>query len=231
MNKFIFLLLVLMSPLFSSPKVIILLGAPGAGKGTQAAYLKDTYCLPHISTGDLFRENLSKMTPIGQKAKGYMDKGELVPDSIVVEMLGARLEQDDCKNGYILDGFPRTLPQAELLKEKLDSKKKIIVLSLEVPDDLIVQRLTGRFSCEACGTPFHKTFSPPKTAGVCDKCGGKLVQRKDDIEEVIRNRLMVFHNQTAPLKEYYQKQGLLFSLDGTLPKDVLSRKIDAILNQ
>lgn len=209
-------------------EIIILLGAPGAGKGTQAVYLREHYQLAHISTGDLFRENLQSNTPIGQKAKSYIDKGALVPDEIVVEMLEARLAKPDCSKGYILDGFPRTIAQAEILEKSLKNAE-VVVVSLEVPDQVIVERLANRLSCEKCGTPYHKFAFPPKKEGVCDKCGGKVIQRKDDNEEVIRQRLHVFHDQTQPLKAYYERKGLLVSIDGNLPKEKMTSAIDAIL--
>jgi adenylate kinase len=208
------------------PQVVILLGAPGAGKGTQAVYLREKYHLPHISTGDLFRENLKGNTPIGQKAKAYMEKGALVPDEIVFEMLFDRLSRPDAQNGYILDGFPRTIAQAETLDAALKDKANITVIEIDVPDQLIIDRLTGRLTCESCGTPFHKSNMKPKIEGTCDKCKGKLIQRKDDTESVINERLKVYHDQTEPLKGYYKKQGRLTTVDGTISKEKTTEAVE-----
>lgn len=217
------------SPLSKPPMVIIMLGAPGAGKGTQAVRLSEVHGLPQISTGDLFRENLKNNTPIGQKAKTYMDKGQLVPDEVVLEMLFDRLGKPDCKKGYILDGFPRTLAQAEALEKHLPKSARIVTLSLEVPDELILERLTGRLTCETCGAPYHKVACPPKKEGVCDRCEGTLIQRKDDNESVVKERLTVYHSQCEPLKEFYQKKGSLIYIDGSLSKDQTIAQIDASL--
>lgn len=217
------------SPLSKPQTVIIMLGAPGAGKGTQAVRLSEQYCIPQISTGDLFRENLKNNTPTGQKAKSYMDAGKLVPDEVVLEMLFDRIQKPDCRKGYILDGFPRTIPQAEAFDKHLSRHAKMIVLSLEVPDEMIVERLAGRIVCEKCGAPYHKTSSPPKHEGICDRCGGTLVQRNDDTEKVIRERLAVFHAQSEPLKEYYFKQGKLIYIDGSLSKEKTVSQIDVSL--
>lgn len=212
--------------------VIIMLGAPGAGKGTQAVRLSEELCIPQISTGDLFRENLRNNTPIGQKAKEYMDKGQLVPDNVVLDMLFERLKAPDTQKGYILDGFPRTIPQAEALDKRLSStNSKVIVISLEVPDEVIVDRLTARLVCENCGAPYHKTASPPKQEGICDRCGGKLVQREDDTEAVIRDRLKVFHEQTEPVKAHYQKKGSLIIIDGAVSKEATNAQIDEKLKK
>lgn len=209
----------------NSKQVIILLGAPGAGKGTQAQVLKEITNFPHISTGDLFRENLKGNTPIGQKAKSYMEKGALVPDEVVFEMLFDRLNRDDCAKGYILDGFPRSKDQAKVLDEALKGKADILVLDIEVPDQMIIDRLVYRLTCEKCQTPYHAKFMPPKQSGICDRCGGALIQRKDDTEEVIKNRLEVYHNQTEPLIEYYKEQGKLIIIDGTKAKDQITKDI------
>jgi adenylate kinase len=212
--------------------IFILLGAPGAGKGTQAIRLSDRYGIPQISTGDLFRDNLRNKTPIGENAKSYMDKGQLVPDSIVMEMLFARLDTSDCAKGYILDGFPRTIPQAEALDERLaQSRAKILVISLEVPDNVIVDRLSGRLVCEKCGAPYHKTANPPKVPNVCDRDGEKLIQRKDDSEAVVRERLKVFHEQTEPVKGYFQKSGNLVLIDGSLSKEQTNDQVDTSLKR
>lgn len=211
--------------------IIIMLGAPGAGKGTQAISLSDKFHIPQISTGDLFRENLKNNTPIGQQAKTYIDKGELVPDSIVLDMLFYRLVSEDCQKGYILDGFPRTLAQAEAFEKRLETSSHLIVLSLEVPDSVIIERLAGRLTCEKCGAPYHKTASPPKKEGICDRCGGFLIQRKDDNEEVIRKRLEVYHKQTAPLKAYYKNSGKLIEIDGTKSKEKTLELVDKTLKE
>lgn len=217
----------------SKPKtVFIMLGAPGAGKGTQAVRLSDQFGIPQISTGGLFREHLTNKTPIGQKAKEYMDSGQLVPDELVLDMLFERIAQPDCAKGYILDGFPRTIPQAEALDKRLNTKEaKIIVISLEVPDQVIVERLTGRIVCEKCGTPYHTVYSPPQKPGVCDRDGEKLIQRKDDTKEVVLERLKVFHEQTEPLKEFYNEKGNLLLVDGTGSKEHTQEQIDAYLKK
>lgn len=195
---------------------IILLGPPGSGKGTQAKEIIEKHQIPQISTGDLLREAVKNQTELGKKAKEYMDAGKLVPDEVVVGMVKERLQKDDCKNGFILDGFPRTVPQAESLDQTLaDVGKKIDkVVSIEVPDSEVVERLSGRRTCENCGTMYHVKFNPPQQDGVCDKCGGKLYQRDDDNESTIKNRLQVYHDQTAPLKDYYSKKGLVKEIEG-----------------
>jgi len=221
-----------MKPAEDRQTVLIMLGAPGAGKGTQAVRLSEKMGIPQISTGDLFRENLRKKTPVGQKAKSYMDQGQLVPDEVVLDMLFERLKEADCQTGYILDGFPRTIPQAEALDARLaQNKTQVIAISLEVPDDVIVTRLTGRIVCEQCGAPYHKTANPPKQEGVCDRCGGKLIQRKDDTKEVVLDRLTVFHEQTEPVKAYYQKKGSLILIDGTVSKEQTVAEVDASLKK
>ena len=212
------------------PRVFIMLGAPGAGKGTQAIRLSDRYGIPQISTGDLFRENLKANTPIGMKAKEYMDKGQLVPDAIVLDMLLDRLKRCDCAQGYILDGFPRTIPQAEILMQCLSqTNAQIFAISLEVPDEILVERLSGRFVCEKCGAPYHKTANPPKIAGICDRDGSPLIQRKDDTIEVVQERLKVFHAQTEPVKHFFESQGNLVLIDGSLSKEETICQIDAFL--
>jgi adenylate kinase len=217
------------SGLSKNQTIIVMLGAPGAGKGTQSVRLSEQYSIPQISTGDLFRENLKNATPVGLKAKSFMDKGELVPDEIVLEMLFERLNRQDCRKGYILDGFPRTVAQAEALDKYLKKNSKIIALSLEVPDEVIIERLSGRLVCEQCGAPYHKVNSPPKNADACDRCNGPLVQRKDDTKEVISQRLLVYHQQSEPLKDYYQKQGRLIYIDGSLSKEKTISQIDTSL--
>lgn len=191
---------------------LILLGAPGAGKGTLAAYLIDKMGVPSVSTGNILREAVKNETKLGREAKQYMDAGKLVPDEVVIGMLEERIAQSDCQNGFILDGFPRTIPQAEALDRiaKIDC-----ALSLEVPDEVIEGRMTGRRVCLKCGATYHVQNMPPKKEGVCDVCGDELVIRKDDAIDVVRDRLKTFHAQTEPLKDYYGDQGKLKSIDGT----------------
>lgn len=195
---------------------LILLGAPGSGKGTQAKFLVQKYSIPQISTGDILREEVKSGTVLGLKAKEYMDKGRLVPDGVVVGMVEERVKKGDCTAGFILDGFPRTVAQADALEGTLQRMKKALsrVILVNVDEDELVKRLTGRRVCEKCGAGYHVIFDPPKQEGVCDKCQGKLYQRDDDKESTIRNRLKVYNNQTAPLIEYYQKKQLLSMVDG-----------------
>ena len=191
---------------------LILLGAPGAGKGTQAEVICNTLNIPAISTGNILREAKAKGTPLGLEAATYMDSGKLVPDELVINILKERLKEDDCQHGLILDGFPRTVPQAEAL----DQMGVVIdrVVDLEVPDDKIMARLSGRRVCEKCGSSYHVLYKPTKVEGVCDRCGGKTVQRKDDAPETIKERLEVYHAQTEPLKDYYKKTGKLVVVEG-----------------
>ena len=197
-------------------RVLILLGPPGAGKGTQASRLGAALSLPHVSTGDLFRENLKNDTALGQKARGFMDKGALVPDALVLEMLFERVSRPDCSRGYLLDGFPRTIPQAEALEKRLAQRGACVqVLNLQVPDAQLLERITGRRSCKTCGNIQHLKHSPPKTAGKCDKCGGELVQRSDDTAEVFGKRLAVYRAETLPLEAFYSARRLLVNVDGT----------------
>jgi len=206
---------------------IILLGAPGAGKGTQASKISQAYNLPHISTGDIFRENIKNQTPVGVLAKSYIDKGQLVPDDVTCEIVEERLACDDCKNGYMLDGFPRTIPQAEALNklEKID-----VVINIDVDFSLLLDRLCGRRVCKDCGESYH--VSRLNGATTCARCGGELYQRKDDNPETVRKRLIVYNAQTAPLIDYYSKKGLLLNVVGnTTPEDVfqeVSKKLDSI---
>ncbi len=195
---------------------LVLLGPPGAGKGTQAAMLVKKFAIPQISTGDMLRTAVSGQTPMGIKAKGYMDAGDLVPDEVVVGIVRERLQQVDCATGFILDGFPRTVPQADALKLNLVelSKELDAVISLDVDIDSLVERLTGRRSCGDCGKGFHLKFDPPGADGKCDVCSGELKQRADDQEETIRKRMAVYHQQTAPLEDYYRQAGLLIAVDG-----------------
>ncbi len=213
----------------SHPLVLILLGPPGAGKGTQAALLQEKLHVPHISTGELLRDHVRRETALGKQAKGFMEKGNLVPDNLILDMLFDRVSQKDCARGYILDGFPRTLAQAEALQARLKGQPKPIVIDLELSDAKIVERLSKRVTCENCGTPYHLVYSPPKKSGICDKCHGKLIQRSDDSEEVIRKRLQVYHMQTAPLIEYYTKQHLLHTVDCATDKDKVFSQLIAQL--
>lgn len=195
-------------------KIIILLGPPGAGKGTVGERLSEILNLPLISTGDLLRENVKEKTILGIRAKEYMDKGELVPDEIVMSVLMERIKRDDCKDGFLLDGFPRNINQAEILEKFINGDDEIKVIYLEADDDFLVKRLSNRRICENCGAIYHLINIPPKVDGICDKCGGKLIQRDDDKEEVVRNRLKVYHNLTSPLLDYYRKKGNLYKVRG-----------------
>lgn len=199
--------------------VLILLGPPGSGKGTQAAMLQDKLHLPHISTGDLLRDHIRRGSELGKQAQTFMDKGQLVPDALILDMLFERVSQKDCSRGYILDGFPRTLPQAEALQAKLKGKTVPVVINLDLSNAKILERLTNRVVCEKCGTIYHLIYSPPKTEGKCEKCGGHLMQRSDDTEAVITKRLKVYYEQTAPLIAYYSKQKLLHTIHCDLPKE------------
>lgn len=190
----------------TKPLVVILLGPPGAGKGTHAVPLSQQLGLPHISTGDLFREHIRSQSPLGIKAKTFIDQGNLVPDELVLDMLFERVNKGDCINGYILDGFPRTMPQAKALDERLIERKRVVALNFNLPDAVIIERVTGRIACKNCGRPYHKHFDPPKKETACDECGGSLHQREDDKEHIIRKRLEVYRAQTQPLIEYYSKQ-------------------------
>ena len=204
---------------------IIMLGAPGAGKGTQAKMIADKYQIPHISTGDIFRSNIKEGTELGKEAKTYMDKGLLVPDELTVKILLDRVAKDDCKNGYVLDGFPRTIPQAEVLDEALAKLNDKIdyAIDVDVPDENIIRRMSGRRACLACGATYHIEHIPPKTEGICDRCGKELVQRDDDKEETVKNRLNVYHEQTQPLIDFYTKKGIIKTVDGTVDmKDVFA---------
>lgn len=200
---------------------IILLGPPGAGKGTQAETLVKKLSIPHISTGDMFRKAIKEGTALGIKAKEYMDQGKLVPDEVTVGIVKERIEQEDCKEGFLLDGFPRTVFQAEALDAILKDMKIGLdaVINIEVPKENLIGRLTGRRVCKSCGATFHLIFNPPREEGKCDKCGEKLYQRADDSEETVVNRLDVYEKQTAPLIEYYQNQGVLKTIDGDQPID------------
>ncbi|HXV19468.1 MAG TPA: adenylate kinase [Desulfuromonadales bacterium] len=206
---------------------LILLGPPGAGKGTQAKMLTDRFGIPQISTGDILRSAVKEGTPMGVKAKAFMDAGGLVPDEVVVGIVRERLQMSDCAGGFILDGFPRTVAQADALKETLQQLGKNLdaVISLDVDVEALVERLTGRRTCKACGRGYHVKFDPPKVAGTCDVCGGVLIQRADDQEETIRKRLEVYHQQTAPLVAYYRTDSLLTSVDGMREIDTVQQQI------
>lgn len=195
---------------------LILMGPPGAGKGTQADLIKASYPVPHISTGDMFREAVQQGTAMGLKAKSYMDQGQLVPDEVTIGIVEERLAQPDCKQGFLLDGFPRTIVQAEALDNVMKrlSGRIEAAINIAVPDEVLIQRTTGRVSCAQCKTVYHTVFNAPQKTGVCDKCGGELVQRTDDQEETARKRLQVYHQQTSPLLGYYQEQGILYEIDG-----------------
>ena len=196
---------------------IVLLGPPGAGKGTQAKSISNRYSIPHISTGDIFRKNISEETPLGIEAKGYMDKGLLVPDEVTINMVKDRLTWEDCKNGYLLDGFPRTVAQAEALEAFLNSRDEKIdtALLIDVPMEFILERMTGRRVCGSCGASYHVKFNPTKVEGICDVCGSEVVQRKDDREDTVRERLDVYERQTQPLIDFYKEKNLLSTVDGT----------------
>lgn len=195
---------------------IILMGPPGAGKGTQAEFIKAAFPIPHISTGDMFREAVGNGTAMGMEAKKYMDAGKLVPDEVTIGVVEERLVKADCEKGFLLDGFPRTIPQAEALDKVLAGmgKKVDLALNISVDDDILLARMSGRVSCEQCKAVYNTRFNPSAKEGICDKCGGKLVQRADDKEETVKNRLKVYMDQTAPLLDYYDKQGSLKSIDG-----------------
>ena len=210
---------------------IIMLGAPGAGKGTHAKKITEKFGIPAISTGDIFRENIKNGTELGKKAKEYMDAGNLVPDELVCDLVVDRLKQDDCKNGYILDGFPRTIPQAEALTAALAKDDDAIDYALEIflEDQAIIDRMSGRRVCKSCGATYHVVNIPPKTEGVCAECDGELIVRDDDAPETVKKRLDVYHEQTAPLIDYYKKQGILKVIDGSKGLDTCFEEICGIL--
>lgn len=210
---------------------IIMLGAPGAGKGTQAKMIADKYGVPHISTGDIFRAYIKNGTELGMEAKKYMDQGLLVPDELTVRILLDRVAQDDCKNGYVLDGFPRTIPQAEVLDSELTKLGDHIdyAINVDVPDENIVKRMSGRRACLTCGATYHIEHVPPKKEGICDVCGSELVLRDDDKPETVKNRLNVYHEQTQPLIDFYTEKGVLKTVDGTVPMEEVFAAITAIL--
>lgn len=210
---------------------IVMLGAPGAGKGTQADKIAEKYNIPHISTGDIFRSNIKAGTELGKKAKSFIDQGLLVPDEVTIGMLLDRIHEADCENGYILDGFPRTIPQAESLTAALEENGEAIdfALDVEVPDANIVNRMAGRRACLKCGATYHTEFAAPKKEGICDKCGSELVLRDDDKPETVQKRLEVYHGQTHPLIDYYKKKGVLHAIDGTLSMETVFKNIVDIL--
>ncbi|MBO6205414.1 MAG: adenylate kinase [Lachnospiraceae bacterium] len=210
---------------------IVMLGAPGAGKGTQAKMIAEQYGIPHVSTGDIFRMNIKNGTELGKEAKTYMDKGELVPDELTVRILLDRVAQEDCKNGYVLDGFPRTIPQAEVLDAELTKLGDAIdyAINVDVPDENIVRRMSGRRACVSCGATYHIVHIPPKKEGICDKCGAELILRDDDKEETVKNRLSVYHAQTQPLIDFYTKKGVLKTVDGTVDSADVFAAIKKIL--
>ena len=212
---------------------IIMLGAPGAGKGTQAKMLAGKYNIPHISTGDIFRSNIKNGTELGKKAKEYMDQGMLVPDELTVDLVIDRVQNEDCKNGYILDGFPRTIPQAESLDAALAKmgQKVDYAINVEVPDENIVNRMSGRRACVDCGATYHIVYAPTKEEGVCDKCGGSLILRDDDKPETVLKRLGVYHEQTQPLIDYYTQSGILKEVDGTIDINEVFAEIVKILGE
>ena len=210
---------------------IVMLGAPGAGKGTQAKQIAAKYGVPHISTGDIFRANLKEGTELGLKAKVYMDQGQLVPDSLTLELIMDRFAKDDCKNGYVLDGFPRTIPQAEALTQALkDNNDRLdYAIDVDVPDENIINRMSGRRACAKCGGTFHIKYNPTKVEGICDLCGGELYIRNDDKPEIVTKRLVAYHEQTQPLIDYYRNEGILKTVDGTQDVDKVFEDIVAIL--
>ena len=212
---------------------IIMLGAPGAGKGTQAKKIAEKYQIPHISTGDIFRANIKGGTELGMKAKTFMDQGMLVPDEITIGMLMDRIGQEDCINGYVLDGFPRTIPQAESLTKALAERGEKVdyAINVDVPDENIINRMSGRRACLGCGATYHITFNPPVKEGICDTCGQELVLRDDDKPETVKKRLDVYHQQTQPLIDYYKNAEVLAEVDGTQPMDTVFQGIVEILGE
>ena len=210
---------------------IIMLGAPGAGKGTQAKKIAEKYHIPHISTGDIFRANIKNGTELGKKAKTYMDQGALVPDELVCDLVVDRVRQEDCRNGYVLDGFPRTIPQAESLDATLASLGESVdyAINVEVPDEKIVNRMSGRRACVGCGATYHLVYAPTKAEGICDTCGAELILRDDDKPETVLKRLGVYHNETQPLIDYYRGKGILKEVDGTMDMADVFRAIVEIL--
>ena len=212
---------------------VVMLGAPGAGKGTQAEMIADKYNVPHVSTGDIFRANIKEGTELGKEAQAYMNKGLLVPDELTVKILLDRVAKDDCKNGYVLDGFPRTIAQAETLDKALHELGDAIdfAINVDVPDENIVSRMSGRRACVDCGATYHIVHIPPKAEGICDKCGKELILRDDDRPETISRRLDVYHEQTQPLIEFYDRKGVLKTIDGTVDMKEVFAAIVTILGE
>lgn len=212
---------------------IIMLGAPGAGKGTQAKMIAEKYSIPHVSTGDIFRANIKEQTELGMEAKKYMDQGLLVPDELTVKILLDRVAKDDCKNGYVLDGFPRTIPQAEVLDKAVSELNDSIdfAINVDVKDENIIRRMSGRRACLKCGATYHIEHIPPKKEGICDKCGSELVLRDDDKPETVEKRLKVYHEQTQPLIDYYNKKGILKEVDGSQDMKDVFNAIVSILGE
>ena len=212
---------------------VVMLGAPGAGKGTQAKKIAAKYNIPHISTGDIFRANIKNGTELGKKAKTYMDQGLLVPDELVVDLVVDRVNQEDCADGYVLDGFPRTIPQAEALTKALASQgqKLDYAIDVDVPDENIVRRMSGRRACVGCGATYHLEYAPTKKEGICDVCGGELILRDDDKPETIEKRLGVYHEQTQPLIDYYTNAGILKRVDGTVDIEEVFQAVVQILGE
>lgn len=210
---------------------LIMLGAPGAGKGTQAKRVAAEFGIPHISTGDIFRANIKGGTELGKKAKAYMDAGQLVPDELVCDLVADRIQQDDCAKGFILDGFPRTIPQAEALEEALKKMGSDVdyAVNIDVPDENIITRMGGRRACVGCGATYHIVFNPPKVEGVCDTCGSSLILRDDDKPETVKTRLNVYHDQTQPLIDFYNARGKVLTVDGTQDMDKVFEDIKAAL--
>jgi adenylate kinase len=215
----------------AEPKYIVLLGPPASGKGTQAAQLREALKLPHVASGDLFRENIKNKTDLGLKAKAYMDRGELVPDDVTIAMVMERLSRPDCAPGALLDGFPRTLAQAEALDRALAARGDRIsmVPYITVPDEVLVERVSGRRLCRVCGESYHIRFKPPRQPGVCDKDGGELCQRDDDMPETVRKRLQVYWEQTSPLIDYYRRKGVLVEINGDQPIDAVQAALRAVV--
>ncbi|MBZ9690101.1 adenylate kinase [Clostridium sp. M14] len=212
---------------------IVLLGPPGAGKGTQAKSISNRYSIPHISTGDIFRKNISENTPLGMEARSYMDKGLLVPDEVTINMVKDRLQEEDCLSGYLLDGFPRTVAQAEALNEFLENRNEQLdtALLIDVPSEFILDRMTGRRVCTSCGASFHIKFNPPTIDGKCNLCGSDIVQRKDDTVETVKERIDVYDKQTQPLIEFYKSKNLLLMVDGTKAIDQVFEDICKLLGE
>ena len=212
---------------------VIMLGAPGAGKGIQAVRVASAFQIPHISTGDIFRANIKGGTELGKKAKTYMDAGQLVPDELVCDLVVDRIQKEDCKNGYVLDGFPRTIPQAEALDKAVAAigEKVDFAVNIDVPDEAIITRMSGRRACTTCGATYHIRYNPPKVENVCDNCGSELVLREDDKPETVKTRLGVYHEQTQPLIDYYDANKILVTVDGTQDMDKVFSDIKNLLGE